>query len=216
MAAYITLDDVKPRLTGYSSLKRSTTDPASAGDTPLVDATGFPTRYNSVVTSIINSVCEAVSVRLDLELNGPTGLKRLIWSDGDQDLFIRRARKVTAVAEQDNTEDGAEVAASEYLTLPMAGSRDIKGLRRIRRLERRWDEGEYWVTADWGFSIAEVPDDIKDGTIDQVHFEFSLLGAVGGSTMVQHKGAGVEFASYKWSPIMFGTMMYRMSPEGKI
>ena len=80
MAAYITLDDVKPRLTGYSSLKRSTTDPASAGDTPLVDSDGFPTRYNSVVTGIINSVCEAVSVRLDLELAGPTGVKRLVWS----------------------------------------------------------------------------------------------------------------------------------------
>ena len=218
MAAYISLDDVKPRLVGYGQVVRDPSDPA-IGTVDGVDADGWPVRYTDAVNSIIAGTIAAIDNCLRTEFDGKDGQKRLFWQDpGFWDLDIPRARAISTVEYRETTGDVELAKAENWETLPGYDSYDIDGIVRLRRLgDEEWKCGEYWITGDWGYAPQEVPADIKDGAIDQVHYRFSMLpGLQHASVNVYDGGETQSYGGLLWSGQMYGTLMHHLSMRGMV
>ena len=216
MAQYITLADVKPRLLGYSQIVRDPADPA-IGAPAGVEADGWPTKYTDPVEKIIKSTIAAIDNCLKAEFDGKEGERRFFWADEDWDIDIPRARAITKVEIKTGTSTTTIAKTNPgWKGLPAYNTKDIAGLRRIRRQgDTMWECGEYWITGDWGYAADEVPADIVDGAIDQVHYRFSMMPGIQSSSMQIYDGGDVQvFGGLLWSGQMFGTLMYHATERG--
>ena len=217
MAAYITADDVKPRLLGYSQLTRAPADLA-VGNPSGTDADGFPTRYLSVLDTLIAGTIAAIDNCLHTEFDGTDAQRRLFWTDGqDWDISLPRARQITTLELRAPLTGETDPIASEmWEPLPAYDTKDSDGIRRLRKLgEDPWQAGEYWITADWGYSLEEVPADIKDGAADQVHYRFSMLPGMATTSLQLTDGGEVRmYGGLLWSGQMYGTLMHHATARG--
>ena len=218
MAQYITLADVKPRLIGFSEIVRDPADPA-IGATTGVDADGFPTRYTKPLENIIAGTIAAIDNVLKTEFDGKDNQRRFFWSDEDWDIDIPRARAITKI-EMKTPETIININKTNpgWETLPSYNTYDVDGIRRIRRKgDSMWECGEYFITGNWGYSVDEVPADIKDGAIDQVHYRFSMLPAIQMSPMNTYSGGEpMMYGGMMWSGQMYGTLMHHATARGLV